>query len=459
MPYDIRKMGSKYCVVKRDGGKKMGCHPSRAKAVRQLRAIMASEHKNFHPVTAFKMDGQRYMLLVSTNGFKDREGEYVSQYAMRDEINRQWDEDGFHGDNVMKFWHAGPPIGDIIWADQEGAFTIEVARERTSGSPLIQAYTTAIWDYLEQGPDEPYGASIGYAYRDSDKTLTLDSESAIAPLYQRLRKSETSPLPTNEAANPYTFSGVIEMTTKRDQELDKILGKSGILEPIRRLLSGAQQDLENEGKEAKQFSGKTTITRQDMVDMVEFGVKSVMDKAVELAAETKDGDDTPATVDMDAIIGEVVDTFMTVPTVDLEIAADILAVNDADAPEAEAEGEDAHAHAESGEHAADGAAPVNDKALEAVIELNKSLTNDQAEIVKALQAVVPELAKVAGLSEQVKALKTEVARLNDEFKHRPRASVAAETVSKQASERVQEYLEAEKQAEDNFFPKATGNGA
>ena len=77
MPYDIRKRGNKFCVVKRDGGKTMGCHTSRAKAARQLSAIMANEHGH-HKTAVFKFDGVRHMLLVSTNGYKDREGEYVA---------------------------------------------------------------------------------------------------------------------------------------------------------------------------------------------------------------------------------------------------------------------------------------------------------------------------------------------------------------------------------------------
>lgn len=43
MPYDIKKRGSQWCVVKRDDGKTMGCHSSRSKAERQRRAIHANE--------------------------------------------------------------------------------------------------------------------------------------------------------------------------------------------------------------------------------------------------------------------------------------------------------------------------------------------------------------------------------------------------------------------------------
>src|SRR6266481_717694 len=43
MPYEIRKRDAGWCVVKQNGGKSMGCHPSRAKALDQLRALYAAE--------------------------------------------------------------------------------------------------------------------------------------------------------------------------------------------------------------------------------------------------------------------------------------------------------------------------------------------------------------------------------------------------------------------------------
>ena len=45
MPYEIRKSGNQYCVHKKDGGKKMGCHSSRKEAEAQIAAIHINEHK------------------------------------------------------------------------------------------------------------------------------------------------------------------------------------------------------------------------------------------------------------------------------------------------------------------------------------------------------------------------------------------------------------------------------
>ena len=43
MPYQIKKQGNEFCVVKKDDGKKIACHKSQDKAKAQLRALYASE--------------------------------------------------------------------------------------------------------------------------------------------------------------------------------------------------------------------------------------------------------------------------------------------------------------------------------------------------------------------------------------------------------------------------------
>lgn len=48
MPYQVYKVGEKYCVYKKEDGKRvgksLGCHPSESRAKRQMRAIYASEN-------------------------------------------------------------------------------------------------------------------------------------------------------------------------------------------------------------------------------------------------------------------------------------------------------------------------------------------------------------------------------------------------------------------------------
>lgn len=43
MPYSIVRDGERHCVVKKSDGKKMGCHPSREEAMKQMQALHANE--------------------------------------------------------------------------------------------------------------------------------------------------------------------------------------------------------------------------------------------------------------------------------------------------------------------------------------------------------------------------------------------------------------------------------
>lgn len=45
LPWHIEKQGEKFCVIKDTDGKSAGCHPSRAEANDQLRALYANEKK------------------------------------------------------------------------------------------------------------------------------------------------------------------------------------------------------------------------------------------------------------------------------------------------------------------------------------------------------------------------------------------------------------------------------
>lgn len=45
MPYRVQKRNNSYVVVKENDGKVMGTHPSRERALAQLRALYAKEEK------------------------------------------------------------------------------------------------------------------------------------------------------------------------------------------------------------------------------------------------------------------------------------------------------------------------------------------------------------------------------------------------------------------------------
>ena len=59
MPYEIRKMGAEFCVMKQGTERKMGCHPTEEKAKRQMAALYASE-----PMKATLLDDDAFRLLA-----------------------------------------------------------------------------------------------------------------------------------------------------------------------------------------------------------------------------------------------------------------------------------------------------------------------------------------------------------------------------------------------------------
>lgn len=157
-------------------------------------------------------DGKRYMLIVTSNAYKDREGETITSAALAADVDRCWiAEDQYRSDNPLLFWHDDRVvIGDIVWGDMRGPFLVEVARE--NNAPLARV----VFDYREAHPEEKWGASHRFVYRVTDRTETGD--------YTRIIKRETSILPRAAAANLLTFSGVLPVSKARDEYLNKMLG-------------------------------------------------------------------------------------------------------------------------------------------------------------------------------------------------------------------------------------------
>ncbi len=156
--------------------------------------------------------GRRYMLVVTSNSYLDREGETISTEALKSWVDRQWiADDAFHTNNKLLFWHDERlELGEIVWADMRGPFLVELARE--ADNPIARK----MFDYREANPDEKWGASHKFAFLTSQR----DHEGTY---HNRIYKRETTILPRDVAANALTLSGVIPMASKRDEYLSKIL--------------------------------------------------------------------------------------------------------------------------------------------------------------------------------------------------------------------------------------------
>lgn len=153
-------------------------------------------------------DGLRLMLTVTSNAYIDREAEIVSQKALEGYVLDSWNPETrtFVGDNPLLVWHDGEPIGDIIAADMEGPFLLEIARERPNtvvnlaavGQMPLTTEIKAVWDVLERETDLAVSHQFMFLASDRDDGV-----------YEYIRKTETSVLPRWAAANYFTEAQVI----------------------------------------------------------------------------------------------------------------------------------------------------------------------------------------------------------------------------------------------------------
>ena len=203
MPVSIRHRDSQWCTVEPSGAV-IACFDTRQEAIGQLVAIEANkaiDHNNKAMVV--DIDGNRHMLLATSNSYRDREDDILKSDGLREYAEgkgRTKPED-----NVLLFWHEGEPIGDIIHAEFYKSFLIEVARERPD--KRINAGTKAkpfeigvkqIWDFFEATPGK-WAASHGF------DVIGKSKDNVIYPF----DKQETSILPNGEQANWWTISEVI----------------------------------------------------------------------------------------------------------------------------------------------------------------------------------------------------------------------------------------------------------
>lgn len=194
-------------------------------------------------------DGARYMTIVTSNAYRDREAEFITTDALTRYVDKSWIADDLcKTDNALKFWHDDPTlplpdIGEIVWADMEGPFLIEVGKEASN------TWAKSVFDYRETHPDEKWGASHGFYYQE--KRINPGKGEAT---YDEIEKFETSILPLSAAANAFTFSGVLSMKS-RDDVIEKILGE-GAVAGLRQRAQDEKARLDKQGLQHKALNQK-----------------------------------------------------------------------------------------------------------------------------------------------------------------------------------------------------------
>jgi hypothetical protein len=274
MPYPIRKRGDKYCVMDQTGAV-ITCHDTEAQAQRHQSALYANESKSL----VFKAHDRRYMFLLSSNAYTDREAEIVRQTALELYVKQ-------FKPNAHKLWHRGDPIGQIVAAQNIGPFLLEVSRELPNAKidisgddePPMLTTIKQVWDYIEDNPGM-FGASIGFKY------LKGDEQDGV---YDAILKKETSTLPLSEAANAITLSSIIggkpmseAQKTNRRNFFQNLVGKT-VGEQLAAAMEDLQVKLDAAGIHRKEYaSPKTKALMEELAQQIDDLLASITDSPPE----------------------------------------------------------------------------------------------------------------------------------------------------------------------------------
>ena len=215
---DHRLMGAAWAAltVGYRGKKYKGPKPD--EAMKKLRALYKSEgldvpgeaRKEYNAEMSVFKDkrGQMRWILISSNAFKDRDGEIVSTKALESDVERT-DAGGETG--PLRWWHVdGADIGDCDFRMMAGRMLVESGTFR---NPKLAAKVA--------GKAKELKASIGFYHPVSEP----DGDG----VYSSVRIYERSLLPANKAANALTkliVKGDTNMPSKKEK-LDKLVELAG----------------------------------------------------------------------------------------------------------------------------------------------------------------------------------------------------------------------------------------
>jgi len=157
--------------------------------------------------------GRRYMFMITSNGYQDRDNQHVATKAIEQYVDSCWQtEDHFNGKNAHYIWHMKElgSISDLMFADVWSGFLVELWREQMD-NPIAKGF----YNYVEKHPEMEWGASQGFFGSKAD---------AQTGVFKSIVKYESTTLPRAAASNVLTLSEVLPMEkSKRDQFLNAFM--------------------------------------------------------------------------------------------------------------------------------------------------------------------------------------------------------------------------------------------
>lgn len=202
------------------------------------------------------LDGQDWLLTFTTNAFEDREGEIFTTKSIHNYVSEH-ENDTVKGE--YQFWHLpGSKFGDILFQGVEGRFLIEAGT--FDDTPTGNAFKDFFNQYPNGHPEiapTGWGCSHKYEYKSEDR------EDGV---YDWFNKSETTVLPLDAAANPYTALHLVKERTmnERQKKALELIGGKSLVDMVQNVGRKATEDLEaNVAYKAKRDFPKELMTIAD----------------------------------------------------------------------------------------------------------------------------------------------------------------------------------------------------
>ena len=144
MPYKIMAEGDKHCVVKKSDGKKLGCHPTREAAMKQMQAVMANESmSNLTWVDPFKYVAGAPFRIFPVGEFKrgdrtlDLTKERLAEMKSNYEANRPRWKAPIYGGHPTETQPDPPKLGNVSSLELRDDGLYALPEYNDSGTRLI----------------------------------------------------------------------------------------------------------------------------------------------------------------------------------------------------------------------------------------------------------------------------------------------------------------------------------
>lgn len=262
-------------------------------------------------LTVLKDRAGRYRwVLLSSNAYRDRDGEIVSTKALADDCDRA-DADGSYG--PLRWWHVpGVDIGDCDFNAMQGRILVESGTFR----------------------DERIGAAIATKARDLQVSIgfvhPMDEPDAHG-VFHHIRRFERSLVPTGRAANPFTHVLIQEQPTmatvkERLDELVRLLGSAELAQQVVAAAETTQKALDGEGVAFKSDTAPAEITINGVVYTVKAAAPPVAAEVkapAAMMAMTPDAE-TPAETTAEGGAEEPGESDITLSPGDLQAISDVI---------------------------------------------------------------------------------------------------------------------------------------